>query len=172
MNARVRERHAGEFDPLKALAALDRHAVAYVLIGGMAATIHGSPHVTFDLDVTPKRGKANLTRLAAALAELDAQIYVNDEEPALPFDIHASSLSRAEIWNLVTSAGHLDIVFSPAGSSGYADLIKNAQELELGEGLTVAVASLDDVIASKESAGRPKDEAVLPDLWLLRDAGR
>jgi hypothetical protein len=71
-------------------------------------------------------------------------------------------LSSAEIWTLATSAGDLDICFTPSGTRGYDDLRREASRERLGRDLTVAVASLRDVIRSKEAAGRDKDLAQLP----------
>lgn len=45
-----------------------------------------------------------------------------------------------------------------------------ASSVEIGDGLVIRVASLDDVIASKRAANRPKDVAALPYLESLRDA--
>ena len=72
--------------------------------------------------------------------------------------------SRARMWNLVTTAGRLDIAFEPAGVKGYDDLKKDAERFE-AFGVRFFVASLDDIIRSKEAAGRPKD---LDDVAILR----
>ncbi len=61
-------------EPDELFACLDRHQVQYVLIGGLAAVLHGSPLPTVDADICPSRDRENLTRLAAALRELDARI--------------------------------------------------------------------------------------------------
>ncbi|MFN0146111.1 MAG: hypothetical protein ACKVT1_06340, partial [Dehalococcoidia bacterium] len=70
-------------------------------------------------------------------------------------------------WNLDTDFGTLDLLFEPAGGGSYEDLAARAQPTEIGDGLTVMVAALEDLIAMKEAAGRPKDLLVLPILrWL------
>ena len=66
------------------------------------------------------------------------------------------------MWTLTTSAGDLDLCFIPAGTRGYDDLRREASRERLGRGLNVTVASLRDVIRSKEAAGRDKDLAQLP----------
>ena len=76
--------------PLQAeeiFACLDRHAVRYVLIGGLAAVLHGSPLTTVDVDICPERGPDNLTRLAAALDELDAKIRTPDSPTGVAFPL-------------------------------------------------------------------------------------
>ena len=152
------------FDPERLLEALSRHKVNFILIGALAARLHGFPRLTADADITPAADKSNLERLAAALNELDAKVYTESVPEGLSFDCSAISLVRARMWNLVTSAGRLDIAFEPAGVEGYDDLKKDAERFE-AFGVRFLVASLDDIIRSKEAAGRPKD---LDDVAILR----
>jgi predicted nucleotidyltransferase len=160
-----------ELRPQEIFATLERHAVRYVLIGGMAAILHGAPHVTTDVDIVPEEGRANLQRLSAALKELNARIRIAGEPEGVPFDHSGESLSRVRIWNLVTDLGDLDITFVPSGTSGYDDLIRDAQRMSV-RGIEVPVASLADVIRSKEAAGREKDRLVLPVLRRLLEETR
>jgi hypothetical protein len=151
-------------DPLAILAHLARHRVRYILIGGVAANIHGYPLPTEDVDVTPEPTDANYRRLAAALNEMGARLRTGTEPDGVELDVSAEALKRATVWTLVTKLGDLDIVTEPAGTAGYRDLRRDAAEVELGPGLAVAVASLADIIRSKEASGRPKDQAALPAL--------
>jgi hypothetical protein len=161
-----------EFRPQDILEVLDRHGVRFVLIGGLAAVLHGASHVTTDVDVVPFESKDNLTKLSAALRELDARIRVTGEPEGVPFDHSAESLARVRIWNLQTAKGDLDIAFEPSGTHGYDDLARDVVVMRV-RGLDVPVASLADVIRSKEAAGRARDRAVLPGLReLLARAGR
>lgn len=155
-----------EFEPQEIFATLERHRVRYVLVGGVAAILHGAPHVTTDVDVVPEEGRDNLERLSAALKELDARIRVTGEAEGVPFDHSADSLSRVRIWNLVTDHGNLDITFVPSGTRGYDDLVRDVETIAV-RGIPVPVASLADVIRSKEAAGREKDRLVLPVLRRL-----
>ena len=143
----------------------------YVLIGGLASILYGAPHVTTDVDVVPEESRENLGRLSQALKELNARIRVAGEEDGIPFDHSAESLARARIWNLVTDQGNLDITFVPSGTSGYDDLARDAEEMTV-RGISVPVASLADVIRSKEAAGRERDRAVLPTLRRVLEANR
>jgi hypothetical protein len=88
----------------------------------------------------------------------------------MPFD--AGLLASARVWNLVTDFGILDISFKPSGTDGYQDLASQAVSYDIGDGVTVKVASLDDVIRSKEAANRPKDHLTLPTLRKLRELRR
>lgn len=154
------------FDPEAILRVLDEHGVRYVLIGGLAATLYGSPHVTTDVDITPDEARDNLERLAAALDELDARVRTEGEPGGLPFDRSPAMLERTSILNLTTRFGDLDVTFRPAGTQGYDDLRRGALEMEIRD-ITVPVASLADVIRSKEASGREKDRLTLPTLRKL-----
>ena len=161
---------APEFRPEEILRVLTKHQVEYVVVGGLAATIHGSELVTFDVDVTPAPEKENLARLSAALREMGARIWTQDEPQGLPFDHDAASLAGIQILNLITDYGRFDVTMMPAGTQGYRDLRGDAVEFEIG-GLRVLVASLADVVRSKEAAGRDKDLRYLPSLRRLLDEG-
>jgi hypothetical protein len=152
-----------EFEPLPILDALTRHGVAFVVIGGYAATLHASPFITYDVDVTPERSVANLERLSEALRDLDARVRTADHAESLPFAHTGASLAGAMIWNLTTRYGDLDVSFVPNGTQGYDDLIRDAQTVEI-HGVEVRIASLADIIRSKQAANRPKDQRVLPTL--------
>lgn len=151
-----------EPDPLKILGVLERHRVRFVLIGAAAARIAGAPVVTEDIDVTPAPDKPNLVRLVAALKELRARLRSPSDSTGVPFPLDADMLRTANIWTLTTSAGDLDICFTPSGTRGYRDLQREASRTRVGVGISVSVASLRDVIRSKEAAGRDKDLAQLP----------
>jgi hypothetical protein len=150
-----------EFRPELLLEVLARHGVRLVLIGGFAGVIHGSPYVTTDIDIVPEQGAANLRALSTALTELNARVWTQTEPAGVPFDHDLASLASVRIWNLVTDHGRLDITFEPSGTAGYADLARDAVHLSI-LGAEVDVASLADVIRSKEAADRDKDRLVLP----------
>ena len=162
---------SGDFDPDGLLAALAEARVRFILIGGMAAILHGDVGVTVDLDIVPERSPQNLDRLAAALGSLEARIRTSGVPEGLRFDCSGDflrNLPADSLLNLTTRAGDLDLSFEPSGTSGYADLRRDAMEIEVG-GTSVLVASLADVIRSKEAAGREKDRVVLPRLRRLLD---
>ena len=152
-----------EFRPQDILAVLHDHGVRYVLVGGLAAVLHGASNVTTDVDVVPQEALVNLERLSEALKELDARIRVTGEPDGVPFDPSAESLGRVRTWNLQTSKGDLDVAFEPSGTRGYDDLRRDIVTMRI-RGVDVPVASLADVIRSKEAAGRERDRAILPGL--------
>ena len=149
------------------LAVLHDADVRFVLIGGMAAVLHGDVGVTVDLDIAPAADPDNLDRLAAALRALDARIRADKVPQGLPFDCSAGflrNLGPDAILNLTTRAGALDVSFTPAGTGGYHDLKRDAVAMDAAEGVSILVASLADVIRSKSAADREKDRRALPRL--------
>jgi hypothetical protein len=158
-----------DLDASTIAAVFNRHGVEYVVIGAFAAIAQQAPiSPTRDIDFTPDGSIENLSRLSEALRELDGRIRTDAVVDGLPFDHDASSLQRSAMWNVICPYGEFDISFSPAGfPAGYQDLITHAHHV-LVDGVEVVVADMDDVIASKEEAGRPKDLQVLPALYRHR----
>ena len=159
------------FDFERIVSTLARHRVAYVLVGGAAAVAHGSTLTTEDVDVTPARDRHNLDQLAAALRELNARLRTSNEPDGLAFPLDGRFLEAMPLMlNLVTDAGDVDLVIAPAGfPDGYDTLAPRAIEVDFGEGISVLVAALDDIITSKRAANRAKDVAALPYLEALAD---
>jgi predicted nucleotidyltransferase len=160
-----------ELDPQAVLEAFRRHDVRFVVIGGFAAVIHGSPYVTGDIDIVPQATVENLDRLSDALDELHARVWTAGVPEGIAFGQDAKSLSETNVWNLITDSGRLDLTFVPSGTSGYQDLSRDATRIAI-LGVDVDVASLADVIRSKEAAGRDKDRLVLPVLRQMLDHAR
>lgn len=157
------------FDPEAMLRIFEAEGVRYVLIGGLAATLHGSPLRTGDADVCPERSTENLERLCVALRAMGARIRTADAPEGLAFACDPTFFSRVDLVNLTTRFGDLDVAFVPSGTTGYADLAARAVQYDLGNGLVVPVSDLADVIRSKEAADRERDRAALPTLRALLD---
>lgn len=155
-------------DPERLIKVLAKHRVDFVLIGALAARLQGFPRLTADADITPARDRDNLSRLAAALRDLNARVFTEAVPKGLTFDCSAQTLSRAETWNFVTSAGRLDLAFTPSGTTGYEDLIRGALRFEV-YGVELLAASLEDIIRSKEAADRPQDRQ---DVVVMREMQR
>lgn len=155
------------FDPERIIRVLAKHRVRYVMIGALAARLYGLTRFTGDVDITPSTDQQNLDRLASALRELRANVFTDDFPTGLVFDFTARTLGEKTIWNLVTSAGRIDIAFVPSGTKGYADLSENAEQFETF-GVPVVVASLSDIIRSKQAANRPRDRQDIAELRALQ----
>ena len=158
-----------KFEPELVFRALNAHGVHYVVIGGYAAVLHGSPTVTADADICAGRDRDNLRRLAEALRETHAKIRTASEPEGLPVTLDEHFLAQMTMVNLVTDGGAFDLSFTPSAfPEGYDTLVEHAVRFDI-DGLVVPVASLDDIIESKRTADRAKDRAVLPILEALRD---
>jgi hypothetical protein len=151
----------GELDPEPILRALVRRGVDFVVIGGIAAVLHGSPRLTFDLDLCFAPDTGNLQALGEVLVALGAQLRGVDE--TVPFVPDAATLRRIEVLTLATPAGDLDVLARPAGAPAYETLRRRADRYEVGD-FSVLVASVEDLIAMKRAAGRAKDLADVAEL--------
>lgn len=140
------------------------HGVRFVIIGGMAARLHDTGHATIDVDICPSTDDANLANLAAALRELAARLRVEGDPDGVPFDPHPDALRQVTMMTLITQYGPLDLCFAPDGfPEGYDTLNEHASIIVVAA-VDLPVASLEDIVASKRAAGRPKDIVALPPL--------
>jgi Nucleotidyl transferase AbiEii toxin, Type IV TA system len=154
-----------EFAVSRLLERLVQAGVDFVVIGGVAVIVQGSPRFTKDLDICYATDRANLDRLGQLLVDLDARLRGIDEE--LPLVPDARMLRQAAMLTLTTREGDIDLLADPAGSPGYAALKRNASRIDLG-GNVVLVASIDDLIAMKTATGRPQDIVDLESLEIAR----
>lgn len=122
--------------------------------------------------MTPARERKNFANLASALRELEARLRVLDLDEPLEVPLDERSFELGTTWTYVTKYGYLDIALLPDGTLGYEDLSRGATREEITDSLSVVVASLADVIRSKEAAGRGKDRAVLPMLRQVLERSR
>lgn len=164
-------------DLARLIEVLTRHGVEYLLAGGAAARAYGAERLTEDADCVVGRERANLDRLAAALRELNARLRVigmtDEEARRLPVQLDASMLAAADISTWMTDAGAFDVLPGLIGADGRLvpyEALTQRETLIRGGGFTIRAAALEDIIAAKEHAGRPKDLAALPELRVLRDA--
>lgn len=136
------------------LEALTRGGVEFIIIGGVAATAHGSAHVTVDLDIVYRRTPENIARLAQALAPLGP--YLRGAPSGLPFQFDVDAIERGLNFTLVTAAGDLDVIGEASGGGTYGALLPRSEMREL-LGMSVRFVNLETLIHLKRAAGRPKD---------------
>lgn len=121
-----------ELDAVAIVEVLNRHRLDFIVVGGFAATLHGSLRRTVDIDLVPSTDLENLGRLASALVELGARIRTSSEPEGLTFSTSAESLLGMSMLNLVPARGEVDLTFTPSGTSGYADLHRSSTTFRLG----------------------------------------
>jgi hypothetical protein len=154
-----------ELDPEKLLRTLVAHEVEFYVIGAVAAWLQGNPSVTLDLDVMPRRDIDNAERLAAALNALSARTRGRSK----PIELEGADFLGWKAQSFDTDAGPLDVVPHATAIGGFEDVA--TVELALDD-FSIRAITLDEVIASKEELGRPKDTAALPALYATREALR
>lgn len=139
--------------------------VEFVIVGGLAAAIHGSAQVTLDLDVCYRRTRENIERLCRALAPIHPTL--RDAPPDLPFRLDPPTVRAGLNFTLDTDRGPLDLLGEVPPFGPYEALLPRVQTIE-AFGFTLQVLSLDALIQAKRAAGRPKDLLVLPELEALQ----
>ncbi len=142
------------------LEVLTRHGVEFIVVGGVWATLHGAPVMTFDLDIVHLRSADNIARLVEALEELDA-IFRTHPRRITPKTSHLETSGHQL---LRTSKGALDVLGSLDGGRTYEDLLEHTLVFEAEDGMRLRLLELPELIEIKSRAGRPKDLAVLPTL--------
>lgn len=150
------------------LEALTRGGVEFVIIGGFAATAHGSAHVTVDLDVVYGRSADNVARLAEALRPLSP--YLRGAPPGLPFLFDADTIGRGLNFTLTTTAGDLDVLGEATGGGTFEALLPRSIVRQVF-GLDCRFVDLETLIQLKRAAGRPKDMERIAELEALKDEG-
>jgi hypothetical protein len=137
------------------------HNVNFVIVGGVAAVIHGSARLTFDLDIVYDRDSSNLERLTVALA--DVSPYLRGVPPGLPFQLSPQTLKAGLNFTLTTTVGDLDLLGEITGGGTYARLLPRTTEAVLFN-IPCRCLDLEMLIETKRAAGRPKDIEAIAEL--------
>jgi hypothetical protein len=154
------------FDPLGLLGTLQRHQVAYIVIGALGRVLQGTDELTRGVDIVPSAKGQNLERLDAALQDLNAR-YPDGREVSFQGNVPLD-----EPVELMTDRGELKVILEPAGTRGYDDLRKAATREGIGRGVRPAVASIDDLARMLAALGREDDRTKLQDLRRLAELER
>ena len=141
------------------LGTLSEHGVNFVVIGGVAVAAHGYVRATEDLDIVPEPSSENLTRLARALAALEATLPLADNRPFRAAG-ELTALKRRRNLTLLTREGALDVVQQAPGVPSFGQLDRDAVESEL-LGVPVRICSLAHLRAMKEARASAQDQADL-----------
>jgi predicted nucleotidyltransferase len=149
-----------------ALRVLAQGGVEFIVVGGVAATAHGSARLTRDLDVVYRRTPENIARLAVALAPQSP--YLRGAPPGLPFRWDAETIRRGLNFTLTTALGDLDLLGEITGGGGFDSLVTRSRPVAVF-GVEVRCLDLDCLIEVKRAAGRPKDLEVIAELEALQE---
>ena len=152
-----------EFSEL--LARLHAAKVRYVLIGGLAMILHGSAHVTQDIDISYARDPENYEALSNVLKSIHARL--RNAPPDLPFLLDSQTFRNTQNLTLETEFGSFDLLGQISGISSFDELYKGSTETLIDD-VPVRIASLDDLIKMKRAANRPKDQNHLMELEAMR----
>jgi hypothetical protein len=151
------------------LLALTANNVEFVIIGGLAATLHGSARVTYDLDIVYNRTPDNLSKIVVALSPY--QPYLRGAPEGLPFKFDVETLKRGLNFTFTTSVGPIDLLGELSGIGAYDAVRRQANSATMFGG-TYLFIDLEGLIISKKAAGRPKDLETIAELETIREERR
>lgn len=148
------------------LARLIKAEVEFVLVGGLAASIHGSSLTTRDVDVCCRFTTANLMRIQHALED---QHPVHRMRPDLPVALTPELCAQLKNLYIKTNLGVIDCLGSVLGVGDFDEVLKHSMEIELPVG-KLRILDLDTLILAKEAMGRPHDILTVQQLKAVRRA--
>ena len=143
---------------------LERGGVRFVVIGGVAATVHGASRLTRDIDVVYARDRENIGKLATAFAS--HRPYLRGAPPGLPFRFDEKTIAAGLNFTLTTDLGDVDLLGEIAGGGRFEDLVVHSIQVVV-YGVTCLCVDLPTLIRSKRAAGRPKDLEAIAELEAL-----
>ncbi len=153
-------------DFVRLFGVLHNGRVEYIIVGGVAATVHGSSRLTQDIDICYSRTSANLQRIFRALRPLKP--YPRGAPRGLPFEWSAATLNAGLNFTLTTTAGDIDLLGELIGGGTYHDLIDHTIDVTLF-GHRTKCLNLEWLIATKRAAGRPRDLEAIAELQALKE---
>jgi len=151
------------------LSALHEHDVSFIIVGGVAATLHGSARVTYDLDIVYERSRENLERIVEALAPFEP--YLRGAPPGLPFRFDAETLERGLNFTFTTTQGPIDLLGELSGVGSFTNVRAHSAPAQLF-GAAYQFLDLETLIKSKKAAGRAKDLEAIAELEAIEEERR
>ncbi len=148
------------------LKSLLAHKLDFLIVGGFAAVVHGSSHVTKDLDIAMLISAENVDKLRQALKDFEPRHRMNPSHKPSFLEEPKSIAGLNNIY-LETKAGILDVVTLDMSLGSFEDLKNRSLSVNLF-GYDCLVLSLNDLIQIKEKMSRPKDLIVLEELKALQ----
>jgi predicted nucleotidyltransferase len=146
--------------------ALADAGVEFILVGGVAATVHGSSRLTRDVDVVYARTPENIERVVRALAP--HRPYLRGAPPGLPFSWDARTIVRGLNFTLTTTLGAIDLLGEITGGGGYRRLLAHSESVRIFD-RDVLCLDLPTLIQVKRAAGRPSDLEAVAELEVIAE---
>ena len=143
------------------ISVLAQAQVEFIVVGGVAATAHGSARLTSDLDIVYQRSQENILLIVAALKPL--QPYLRGAPPGLPFQWSDETITKGLNFTLTTRLGAIDLLGEITGGGGFDELLPHSVVLKL-QGVNCLCLRLEHLIKVKRAAGRPKDFEAIAEL--------
>lgn len=140
--------------------------IEFIVVGGAAATAHGSARLTLDLDIVYRRTSDNISRLFAAIVPL--QPYLRGAPPGLPFQWSEETIRKGLNFTLTTTLGALDLLGEITGGGNFEALLADTVMLKVA-GVDCLCLDLPRLIAVKRAAGRPKDFDAIAELEVIEE---
>jgi predicted nucleotidyltransferase len=155
------------FNPERLITLLDQNHVRYVIIGGIAAEIHGAEQKTGDVDICYDRNADNIESLISAIKQLSPRLRGQNLPKDLPFNFDSATIKNGLNFTLSTDAGDLDLLGFVEGLGDFQDAFHASEEITL-YGIACRVLNIDALIAVKRKINRPKDRAVILELEAIK----
>jgi len=143
--------------------------VEFIVVGGLAATVHGSARLTSDVDVVYRRSPDNISRVVLTLTPYHP--YLRGAPPGLPFRWEPATIQRGLNFTLTTDIGDLDLLGEIVGGGGYEALLPQSQNINVF-GIECRCLGLEGLIHVKRAAGRPKDLEAIAELEAILEERR
>ena len=143
--------------------------VRFIVIGGVAAILHGTARITYDVDVVYARDRENIRRLVSALKPFSP--YLRGVPKGLPFTWDERTVLNGLNFTLETTIGDVDLLGEVAGGGSYTELLPYSQD-GVAFGFSCRVVTLEKLIVLKRAAGRPKDLEPIAELEALLEERR
>lgn len=151
------------------LEAFNDAGVETILVGGLAASVHGSARLTQDVDFVYSREPRNIERLVRALQPHSP--YLRGAPPGLPFDWSTATVAAGLNFTLTTAIGDIDLLGEITGGGDFVALLPHSTEVEIF-GRPCRCLDLPALIRAKRCAGRPKDLDALAELEAILETQR
>ena len=141
------------------------------MIGGAAAILHGSAHLTQAVDFCCRRDALTFGRLSEALNTVHPRFRVAGIPAGEAVTLDARTFRSGTAFSFITDIGNIDVRFAVDGIGGYDEVLLLSENAAFGN-RSIRLLSLSGIIQSKRSMGRTQDRLILPELEMMEEASK